>query len=300
MTSQDVQLSSVWNCLPLDLVFIIIENTDDILTLHRWCIATAKSTLRKAAYTRRWRCALIDLTNLPNNLTLSKKGQRRNLGSTVQQRSLGKALIEADEESGLLPANFLKSIKLRLHEADPGSEERDPVERRLSPSEIRHLIFSVEEVRNGIEQILQCTRNLQFVHHYGSLYQGWLECIVSQTQCTCVSLSLKSEDKVLPVSRPFSGLPSTDRLDWTTLARYENLRHLSIGTVRRSECVSLCVSLSKLQRLDTLELKIVFDSVNYSSPPIPVFSMDGLSGATKCILPSSLTSLTMLLDYGQV
>ena len=58
-------LQAIWSQTPLDVIGVIIEQTNDISTLHKWCLATARSQLCGLTYRQRYRRVTINLANLP-------------------------------------------------------------------------------------------------------------------------------------------------------------------------------------------------------------------------------------------
>ena len=110
----------------MDIVCTIIEQTDDLSTLHNWCLACSKSMLCKTAYASRFRHLSLDYLNLPSppDSAFSAEGEspKRSKKATKILKlegvynlpGLGQLLIECSPDNGLLPAAFLRHLDLNL------------------------------------------------------------------------------------------------------------------------------------------------------------------------------------------
>ena len=272
-----MELQGIWANLPFELVALIIERTDDLTSLHNWCLASSGCLeLQTAAFRRRHARTYLDLCNIcldPEIDRRSKKKRKRaNQAEDAEKEDdeatakkpcgLGDWLFEKDPVTNLLPAAFVRNLVLDLqqfpfHERDfwAAVEGQDPLwhfDRKPQPPPF------IVDVEFTARRLLTQATHLHQVHQNGNLTQGILNAILGSAADCCNTFSFRGgtlDAHYLKYAPGNNTLP-TMALDWTSLSQKTKLRDLTVHQLERGESSGLANALRSLKHLEHLKITV--------------------------------------------
>lgn len=273
------------------IICTIIEQTEDITTLHNWCIATPNGDLNRTACAQRYRTIKIDQFNLA--------ADRRRRG----EPSLGQLLLKP-EACGFLPVTFLKHLKLDFQQYDNQDDESDPLRRVVSNDIRNNWTSTVGKLNLKLSPLLKNASGLEELTHRGPLCPEWLNTIIEHSSGILRSLSLRNGCvDGHHISYKSAGSKVSEALNWDPLVKFKSLTRLEIAHVVPDECVSLVSALSCLENLQNLVLRVSPACERQAEIGLEVL-LGGLPYVTdddqraEQYLPPSLRSFTLLITKG--
>ena len=290
-----MELSKIWVGLPTEIILAIVEETENIATLHSLCHAsTAGSDIESISFRRRYAAVSINTQNI--HLGTSSPAGGRGGRNTTNQPSLANHLLTPFH--GIVPATLVKNLVFDLQETSQFFETPASASQGPDPSQIRKggEDLYVEDAVLSLIHILNYTKILDRLEVRGGLTQDILDAVINNVPQGCHDLAIRAGDSLqltLPRRNQREGL-LTNNLDLSSLHQLKCIRNLSLGHLYYYEAKALAEAVSQMLDLETL--KIFVKEEDNSTGAIHNFLANILGASTdrrESKFPASLKSLTL-------
>ena len=307
-----VSPSSSTAYLPLEIICIIIKQTDDVQTLENWCSATRRCrALRTFTLKTRWANVIISQDNLISKFD--------DLPSPTWGNDLIQRAITNENATEPL-ASLIKSLTLWFQFRAPPKVPTPTIfsyDRTCDNWDPKWLPSS-EDIQHSLSTLLPHCTSLKQLDHDGVLYQENLDEICKLTTIECVRLRTTYPN--FPARwrhPPYHCGPMRNGLDgarmgvhfefrtlpFENLGRLQNLVQLEIGEIWEDEGRGIAQAVGQLRNLKVLSLtaghKTASDGIWPSSPTqlrllfVFLFSVTSEGEEGICKLPATLESLVI-------